>query len=309
MLDFDDLDDAAPAEEEEEELPPIDRKMRVLAIHGAGANSNIMKVQTDTMRRIMREGELCEWDFVDGDLEWDWEGAGNSYTDPSSEADARHAPQAQIMIGMAQGMPFRGWFRVQCHDHSARPWIEKINDSSVDYHANEQLEANCEKILEHIKTKGPYDIVLAFSSGTVVVNVLTGLLRERGEKPPWRLSVLFSPVLVRDSRFKNLLSEPLSQPVIMVYGKRGPGGSAINWSTDDWANHVAKQTLSKWMYKKPVVLDDGEHAHEIPRVGHTQERQLKKIAAHMFKVCGQVPPFPTKVTKVLPGGEHVVEDL
>lgn len=308
-MDFDDLDEQGEVEEEEDTLPPVEGKIRVLAIHGAGANSNIMKIQTDKLRSIMKEGERCEWDYMDGDEEWDWEGGGNSYTDPSTEADLRHNPQPQIMIGMAQGMSFKGWCRIECKDHTARPWIEKINDSSVDYTANEQVEASCERILEYIKTKGPFDIVLAFSSGTVVINVLTGLLRERGETPPWRLSVFFSPPLVRDRRFQKLFAEPLSQPVIMIYGRRGEGGRMCNFATDDWTNHVAKQSLSKWMYKKPVVLEDGEHAHEIPRMGHNQERNLMRIAAHIFRCCGQVPPFPTKVTKVLPGGETVVEEL
>uniref|UniRef100_A0A7S1LP48 Serine hydrolase domain-containing protein n=1 Tax=Alexandrium catenella TaxID=2925 RepID=A0A7S1LP48_ALECA len=258
-------------------------RKRVLALHGNGANSNIMRWQTDMLRSLA--GDHFEWEFLDGDEEWTWENAGNSYTDPASAPDGRHNPQPIFMIGVSQGMPFRGWHQVRCDDNSAdRHAMQKLFDPKTPFYSNDQLDNSVERVMEHMKANGPYDIVLAFSSGTVVVNIIAGLFRERGEELPWGLTVFFSSVRPRDEKYARLFKEPFTQQAVLVWGRKGKLGDFASQMGADWANQYSKKTVEK-MYKNAVVM---EHSggHELPRSGNVEKNVCKKVVKEMFKYCG-----------------------
>merc|ERR1712061_704304 len=137
---------------------------------------------------------------------------------------------------------------------------------------------------QHIRINGPYDIVLGFSSGTVVINIMTGVLRKRGEPVPWSLTCLFSSVRPRDERFYHLFLEPFKQPCIIVYGRKGKIGDFGSQMEADWANQYSKKIVTGF-YENPIVMEHNG-GHELPRSGAQEKFICKKVVAHIFKHFG-----------------------
>eukprot|EP00439_Symbiodinium_sp_Y106_P047401 s881_g6.t1 len=143
--------------------PPIgSRKIRVLALHGGGSNTNIMQYQVMPLRRIL--GDQAEWDFLNGGRDWTFN-------------DGHGVPD--IMKALAAGMPFFGWYGVENDDKTTRTYEEKLFDPSVTF-TYKEVDLGVDRVLQRIKEHGPVDVILGFSQGCIVSHLIAGLLRERG---------------------------------------------------------------------------------------------------------------------------------
>ncbi|CAE7562671.1 unnamed protein product [Symbiodinium natans] len=140
------------------------RKIRVLALHGGGSNTNIMEYQVMPLRRIL--GDQAEWDFLNGGRDWKFN-------------DGHGVPS--IMKTLAAGMPFFGWYGVENDDKTTRTYEEKLFDPSVTF-TYKEVDTGVDRVLQRIKERGPVDVILGFSQGCIVSHLVAGLLRERGFK-------------------------------------------------------------------------------------------------------------------------------
>lgn len=252
MFDFDELEDHDPAGDglPRKQPPPLGRKLRVLALHGGGSNTNIMRYQTSQLRRLL--GDSAEWEFLNGTRSW------------NEEPDA-------MMKAIADGMPFKGWYGVSNDDTTDRPMTEKLFDMSVNF-TYSQVEEGAEQVLEFMRKQGPFDVLVGFSQGCIVTHLITGLLREKGEELPWRLSVLFNGLRVRDQRYSKLFEKTLSQPSLMIFGKNDPYYA------------YGKQSQMS-MYDNPVVLEHDE-GHKFPTNNAAGKEIYSRVVKEMLWHCG-----------------------
>ena len=54
--------------------------------------------------------------------------------------------------------------------------------------------------------------------GCIVSHLVAATLERRGEAVPWRLSVLFNGMRVRDESYRAMFDERLKVPALMVFG-------------------------------------------------------------------------------------------
>merc|ERR1712216_846386 len=71
-----------------------------------------------------------------------------------------------------------------------------------------------------------------------------------GEPIPWRLSVFFNGMRVRDNRYADLFTEPIDFPTVMIFGQK-----------DEYYDYARKKQPA--MYVDPVILEHGE-GHKFP---------------------------------------------
>mmetsp|Transcript_115501 Transcript_115501/g.224687 ORF Transcript_115501/g.224687 Transcript_115501/m.224687 type:complete len:373 (-) Transcript_115501:167-1285(-) len=242
---------AVPRPAQTQSVPSANgRKLRILALHGGGANSEIMKFQTLGLQKIV--GDKATWDFLDGGREW------RSKTPPS-----------EMMLSLANGKPLRGWYGVSDDGGDERPFAEKLFDESVQFHY-EEVDDAVDRVLAHMHEQGPFDVLVGFSQGCIMTHLLAAVLRDRGEPMPWRLSVQFSGMRVRDDRYTRLFKEAMVLPVVQVYGKR------------DELYAYGRQSQPE-LYQNPVILEHDE-GHKFPsqkpRATEIYERVLKEILWH-----------------------------
>merc|ERR1712216_499585 len=107
--------------------------------------------------------------------------------------------------------------------------------------------------------------------GGIVIHLISGLLRSRGENIPWKLSVFFNGMRVRDERFAELFNEKLSQPAVMVYGRK-----------DEFYEYGQKQID---MYEDPVVLEH-EEGHKFPAAQPHAKQIYEEVTKMILQHCG-----------------------
>lgn len=263
MFDFDELEEQEPVEQKGKSPPaavskvqrgpprPLGRKLRVLALHGGGSNTNIMMYQVGPLKRLL--GDKAEWDFLNGATTWEGE------------------PANDMMKALAKGMPFHGWYRVENDDQSDRPYNDKLFDLSVKFTYG-HVEKAVDSVLEHIAQHGPFDVLLGFSQGCIVTTLITGMLREKGEEPSWRLNVLFNGMRVRDNRYAQLFETPLSQPSVMVFGR-----------LDEFYGYGRQSQAA--IYEDPVIFEH-EEGHKFPSQNPAGKEIYNQVAEKILWHCG-----------------------
>lgn len=241
---------------------PLRRKIRVLGLHGAGDNTNIMQHQTSYLRRML--GDAAEWDFLPGTHPWEWR--------------AGERPSA-FLRGIADGMPFAGWFRAppEVDVPPVSYWASEEADPNHPAFRipDEHLRAAVGSILRHLRQAGPFDVLVAFSQGCAISHVVAGLLRERGEAVPWRLSLLFCGLGVRDPALTPLFQPPLeSPPALMVFGGR----------KDLFYEYGLRMQVP--LYADPIVLEHDE-GHKFPSKSPGAQLIYDRCVQEILQHCGQ----------------------
>lgn len=233
--------------------PPIGRKkIRVLALHGGGSNARIMEYQTMALRKAL--GDRAEWRYLDGRRIWE--------TDQKPD---------EMMVALAKGEPFRGWYAVTNDGPKDADYNAKLFDPSVNF-TYDEVEKGVEYVQSTLEKDGPFDVVVAFSQGCVIAHLVAALIRERGDPMPWRLSVLFAGMKVRDGRYERLFEEPLEVPCLQIYGRQDP--------FYDYGMKSQPQ-----MYQNPVLLEHDE-AHRFPVVKPAATELYERVIEEMLWHCG-----------------------
>jgi len=229
-----------------------DRKFRILALHGGGANAEIMKFQTLGLQKLI--GDKATWSFLDGGREW------QSKTPPS-----------EMMLALANGQPLRGWYGVRDDGGDERPFAEKLFDDSVQF-TYEEVDIAVDRLLAYMHEQGPFDVLVGFSQGCIMTHLMAAVLRDRREPIPWRLSVQFSGMRVRDDRYTRLFEEALMLPVVQVYGK------------SDELYTYGRQSQPR-LYENPVILEHNE-GHKFPSQRPRSTEVYERVLEEMIRHCG-----------------------
>ncbi|KAL1529379.1 hypothetical protein AB1Y20_000331 [Prymnesium parvum] len=149
------------------------RPLRILCLHGGGSNKLVTQNQTGKIAHML--GDDARFDFLEGPRIF-----------PDAEVDA------QLKAAFGKG-PYYGWYGVDYSDRTNRPYIEKLEDHSVVYTYHE-VEKAIDKVSSYMSTHGPFDVLLGFSQGAIIITLLTAMrlkaAREHGGSPPdWLLNV------------------------------------------------------------------------------------------------------------------------
>mmetsp|Transcript_71351 Transcript_71351/g.220546 ORF Transcript_71351/g.220546 Transcript_71351/m.220546 type:complete len:257 (+) Transcript_71351:1065-1835(+) len=143
--------------------PVGNRKVRILALHANGSNSNVMKFQTSKMRKAF--GKEFQWIIPDGLEPWEpLEDPPYPYLGEKSEIEKR----------LAGGKPFVQWWRP--------------GDSETYWRAVRWL-------LAFTHENGPIDVIVSFSDSSPLVNRVTDEHQKIGLHVPWRSAVMCNGAL------------------------------------------------------------------------------------------------------------------
>lgn len=190
---------------------PLQRKIRVLCLHGFRTNAKVMAHQTRALREAL--GNRAEFHFLDAP----WEAQGPS--------------DAMIERAHAQDAPFYEWCRIRRAD---RDTLEEVNPTTELTSTTEEwrfeyigLERTLGFLDEQLHAHGPFDVALGFSQGSVVLTHLAMLYLQRDVRW-WNLCICVGGVPVRGVNVRSLFETPSGEPVLLpfpsvhIMGKKDP---------------------------------------------------------------------------------------
>mmetsp|Transcript_8898 Transcript_8898/g.16855 ORF Transcript_8898/g.16855 Transcript_8898/m.16855 type:complete len:397 (-) Transcript_8898:66-1256(-) len=247
-------------EDDLRQAPPA-RPMRVLCFCGGYSNRKVMEYQTAPLREMMQE--MAQFVYIDGEFEI------------HDDDLAKMEPEIYAGLSKITGETLlRNWFESEFDPPLPPGWMinEHVNDMSVKENFLE-FDERLERVRRFSRERGPFDIMLGFSTGCTMVTQLTNLLRKEGQQIPWHFNVLFSPMFVRDARYRH---EPLSYPPCMqIFGRQ-----------DSFFDYTRKRATEE--YVDPVIIEfDGGHA--MP--SHLSE-QSEKVFQEVVQTMKHYAGFP-----------------
>ncbi|CAE8659629.1 unnamed protein product, partial [Polarella glacialis] len=199
------------------------RKLRVLALCGGHSCAAVLRVQTTALRLALGK-DVSEWTFLEGSEDW------------------THSPGEPVISEMeeklAQGSQLKNWYMDSCEEsggvQTGRTNREKQFDRTtrVFYQG---IPAAVERLRRQVMDAGPFDVLVAFSQGTVMAHLLIGHLRREApgvedakrwhctrngaEQMPWEISVFFNGMHVRDEDYFHLFEQKSPHPTVHVFGR------------------------------------------------------------------------------------------
>jgi len=220
-------------------LPVQAARGRILALHGAPGNSNIMRFQVKLLQKVA--GPDFEWSFLDGPCAWE----------PLEGATALNlCERTLIEKSLAKGLPFTQWYSHPLPELAGPS--EALADSAPQAGAlsfENVIYLNVEDGMgfldEYIAREGPFDVLVAFSQSGTLAAMYLDKLRTEAKPNPWRLSLLFCGSMIDDLRLQ--LQEPLALPTIYVAGG----------DKDDWCAHGLRCLPKMYTDLKVLTHEDG----------------------------------------------------
>jgi len=251
---------------------PIDHNMQVLVLHGRQSNENLVNFQISALKREF--GKEVDVKFLEADVVWVYrDGVDNHDADPMS-------------VTLSKGKDFKTWFTHTTDDQRDRVDFFKQQDPDVKV-TYEGHEAAVDKVLNYVEKEGPVDVILAVFEGCLVVHLAIAKLLKEGKPIPWRMSIMFSPLAVRDDTLTEMLTkEKVKHPTVMVFGK-----------TDEYYYYqrtAAGRTPPEDYYEDPVVMEHND-GHQLPA---TQPRAAEILARAVLEAkyqCGLLSEPPKRV--------------
>ncbi|GAB9468908.1 Serine hydrolase [Globisporangium polare] len=199
-------------------------KIRVLCLHGYRTNAKVMEAQTQVLRQAL--GDAAKFEFLNAPFEAD------GPTDPVIE---------KLFGGTA---PFREWFRVPiigkrdvgpgsdselntaAEVAKVRGAMDQENDWYLEY---EGIEEAIAIVGETVSKRGPFDVVVGFSQGAILLTLLSALYLHRHNVRLWKLAICVGGMPVMDPQFRSLFENPETGERIQVpfssvhiYGESDP---------------------------------------------------------------------------------------
>ena len=206
--------------------------LKILCLHGGGTNVEIMRLQTAKFRRMC---PAAQFDFLNGPRVME------RPLDPS--------------IGSRFKGPFRSWYDVTYEDVPDRPYLDTLMDPSITFDYPD-AEVAIDKVESHIALHGPYDALLGFSQGAILITLMTARALHEGQVPSWRSNVLVCSMPVRAKRFLPLLRKPLAFPAVVAQGAQDPYYSWCSTVGDSYVD--AKRVEYPDGHRFPHAASDNE---------------------------------------------------
>ncbi|CAE8684918.1 unnamed protein product, partial [Polarella glacialis] len=245
--------------------PEPGQRMQVLVLHGRQSNANLVNYQISGLKAAL--GKDVDFHFLEGDVLWTFQEGRDLH-----DAD-------QLSVSLSKGQPFKDWFGHATDDLRSRPDLFRQFDPGVKV-SYEGADAAVDKLLHRLQEEGPrIDIVVGVFEGSIVVHLAVARLLQNGFPVPWRLSVLFGSLPIRDDSYAAPFAGGLRKAdhaTIHVfgradeyyfYGRTGAGRGA----PEDY-------------YQGALVLEHGE-GHRMPSVQPAAGRLLGRVAEEMHRLC------------------------
>ncbi|CAE6912420.1 unnamed protein product [Symbiodinium sp. CCMP2592] len=270
---------APPVLEMEQMIP---RKLRILALTGGHSCTEVLRYQLAPLRQAVGR-DLAEWTFIEGSEDWNW------YEGEPIVSDMEQK--------LAKGAQLKNWYMDSIYEETPtkKPNREKQFDpkSRLGYH---KIPEKVERLREQIYEDGPWDVLVAFSQGCIMTHLLAGHLRKEPpakqasmrwhhtrngtEQMPWRLSVFFCGMHIRDKEFMHLFETPLPHPTVHVFGKED---EFYDYGRDGFGYKPQEE-----YYIDPVILTH-EEGHQFPTKQPRAKQIYDRVAAEIWRQCGGRP--------------------
>ena len=219
---------------------------RILCLHGGGSNAAVMRLQTAKLRAALPE---VAFDFLEA-----------TRVMPAAEVD----PRLRSRFGDAG---FYNWYGVEYNSPTSptkdlAAYVDTLLDPSVAF-SYPGADLAMQRLEHAIRDDGPYDGLLGFSQGAVVITLLTAArLREgRGGPPDWRFNVCVCGMPSRASELAHLFEAPLPFPCALAFGTEDP--------FYPWATRLRD------VFEAPAVIEF-EEGHRFP---HSRQANEQIVAA------------------------------
>ena len=196
---------------------PVQVAGRALCLHGGGTNAAIMRLQTAKLRRELKSS--FHFEYLEG-------------TERTNTVD----PEIRERFDG----PFVSWYDVVHDAPEHQLYLDSLLDPTVRFEYP-RVEDALMRLDEHVATSGPYDVLLGFSQGAILISLLTAMMMAEGRRPSWRSNVLVCPMPVRAHKFVPLFARPLDFPCVIAQGLEDPFYT--------WCRRVSEQ------YVEPYHID------------------------------------------------------
>eukprot|EP00966_Prymnesium_polylepis_P080434 1863636-Prymnesium_polylepis.1 len=232
---------------------------RLLCLHGGGSSAAVMRRQTSKLRAALHS--QVEFEFLQGEQVM-----------PEAEVD----PRLRAVFGDG---PYFNWYSVR-HDAPSGP--EASLADYVDALCSEKFrfsypgaDVAMARLERTIREDGPYDGLLGFSQGAILITLLTATrLRsagEGGEPPDWRCNALCAGMPVRANDYLHLFEAPLAFPSCLALGTADP--------FYPWASRLSSA------YTDPDVIEFDE-GHRFPHSKEATQAFAEAIRRRLGVVGG-----------------------
>merc|ERR1712187_361044 len=105
--------------------------------------------------------------------------------------------------------------------------------------------------------------------------------RSTTDSMPWRISLFFNGMHVRDKRYFHLFDKPLTgHPTVFVYGRED---EYYEYARDGFGNKPQEE-----YYENPLVLTHNQ-SHEFPTIMPRAKQIYDKVCAEIWRHCGGKP--------------------
>ena len=172
------------------DVPPPSRPLRVLSLHGGGTNKKVNSMQLARLKRALGPPEAAAVDYFEGSRVW---------------KDEEVSPFIMKMFGPG---PYFGFYGVE-NDRGALTgtpeYMEALMDPSASF-VYLEYDSALDKLEAYMAANGPYDVLIGFSMGAIMITMLTARTLQRAAKgecapPTWRCNVLLSALPPRASPY------------------------------------------------------------------------------------------------------------
>lgn len=245
----------------------VDRKIEALFLHGRQSNDNLTNFQTNAFRSAI--GKDVNITILEADMIWKYQPNHDLH-----DAD-------DMVRTLSKGKPFYTWFDVSSDDPRERPYMWKFFDPKVKISYSEEAAKSVDKLLSAV-SDGSYDVVMGLFEGCIVIHMAIAKLMELGRPIPWRLSVCFGAMPIRDEKYLGpLATRKADHPAVLVFGK----------TDQDYfysrTNQCGMKPAEEYYSKVTVLEHDGGHLipNQPPRSQEIYLRVLEEIKYY----CGQGP--------------------
>lgn len=176
------------------------KKLRVLCLHGFRTNDKVMENQTRALRQAL--GDRADFLFLNGPFE------------------AQGPSDASIERAHGKDAPFYEWCGIRRVDRE----LQDEADHAVDLTSTNKewrfeaigFDRTMEYMDEQLQRHGPFDVVLGFSQGAVMLTSFSMLYLQRDVRW-WNLCICVGGIPVRDVSMRSLFEKPDGEPILLPF--------------------------------------------------------------------------------------------
>jgi|UniRef100_K3WU26 predicted esterase len=173
------------------------KKLRVLCLHGFRTNDKVMMNQTRALRQAL--GDKAEFMFLNGPFE------------------AQGPTDASIERAHGKDAPFYEWCQLQRADRDVHEDVVDLTSTDVEWRFKGiGIDRTIEYMHEQLTQHGPFDVVLGFSQGAVMLTLFSKLYLDSDIRW-WNLCICVGGIPVRDVSMRSRFEDPNGDPILLPF--------------------------------------------------------------------------------------------